>query len=199
MVQIDIPIVFGIGCAFADAARRGLQDAEPRARAEAFYRGLTANLVFLTLFVSWLPVYLLVRNFGFETSHMWWHLDSIHDYPFFLPVFLVVFFLMNLAGYGLGTRWVGRGRIVLNRAVAGAMVLFSLVWVFGQSHRTLVLGTYREWAAGAARPLSSDPYLLPLLGVSALLFTAGVVASYRWVRKGGREERDIGTSGLRGV
>ena len=80
MVQIDVPIVFGLGCLFADAARRGLQSEEPQRRKEAFYRGLSANLVFLTLCVSWLPVYLLVFHFGFETSHMWWHRDSLRDY-----------------------------------------------------------------------------------------------------------------------
>lgn len=183
MVQIDIPIVFGLGCLFADAARNGLQSPEPRARKEAFYRGLSANLIFLTLFVSWLPVYLLVFNFGFETSHMWWHRDSIADYPFFLPIFLVVFFLVNLAGYRLGARWVQGGKVLLNRAVAAAMVVFSLAWVFGQSHRTLVLGTYAEWAAGDGRPLSSDPRLLPLLGFSAVLFHVAVILMYRWVWK----------------
>ena len=186
MVQIDVPIVFGLGCLFADAARDRLRSSDPPLRREAFYRGLSATLVFLSLFVVWLPVHLLVEHFGFETSHMWWHADSVDAYPLFLPIFLGVFFLTGIAGYGLGARLVRAGRIGLNRGVFAAMVVFSLAWVFGQPSRTLVLGTYREWAAGAAPPLSSDPTLLPLLGVSALVFHAALVWFYVVVRRATR-------------
>jgi hypothetical protein len=186
MVQIDIPIVFGLGALFADAARDHLRAPSATPRDEAFYRALASNLVFVVLFVSWLPLYLLVTRFGFETSHMWWHRDAVADYHLFVPIFVVVFFLADLAGFALGVRLVRAGRIGLNRAVVAATAVFSTAWVFLQPHRTLVVGTYDEWRAGQAMPVSSDRQLLAVLAVSAIVFGVGLVVSYRWLRRAER-------------
>ena len=81
MVQIDIPMAFGLGSFFAGAARDKIAAGD----ATACWRALAKSLVFQCLFVFWLPLYLLVNYFGFQTTHMWWHGDSLADYPWLLP------------------------------------------------------------------------------------------------------------------
>ncbi len=88
MVQVDIPIAFAIGQIFADAAQKQLLTRRP----EYYLSALVKNNLFHIFFFSWIPVYFLVNYFGWETTHMWWHKGSITDYPFFLPIFLLVFF-----------------------------------------------------------------------------------------------------------
>ena len=74
MVQIDIPVAFGTGSLFAAAVEKGLRSEK---YAYFYHRALTANLIFQLLLVVWLPVYLLIAHFGFQTSHMWWTGTSI--------------------------------------------------------------------------------------------------------------------------
>ncbi|MGH9374088.1 MAG: hypothetical protein ACRD15_21440, partial [Vicinamibacterales bacterium] len=74
MVQVDIPFSFGVGAFMATAVEQGLRSER---RAYFYLRGLSANLILQVLFVLWLPMYLLVRHFGFQTSHMWWHGDAL--------------------------------------------------------------------------------------------------------------------------
>ncbi len=182
MVQFDIPVALGIGGVFADAAREQLKTGEPA----HYYRTLTRNLLFFIVFASWLPIYLLVMYFGFETSHMWWHADSVTAYPAFIPVFVPLYFLANVAGFVIGTRLIRAGRVGTNRALIAAAVVYSLGWVFLQPGRTLVLGSHADWAAGTAPPVTSDGGLLTLLGVSALAFNVAIVVAYRRIRSEGR-------------
>ena len=92
MVQIDVPVAFGIGSLFADAAYRQLQTGQ----ALPFYRTLVINNIYQIFFFSWIPVYFMLNYFGWETTHMWWHADSVTAYPFFTPIFIV-----NADGTGL--------------------------------------------------------------------------------------------------
>jgi hypothetical protein len=170
MVQIDIPVAFGTGSLFAAAVEKGLRSE----KYSYFYqRALTANLIFQLLLVVWLPVYLLVAHFGFQTSHMWWTGTSITDYPWLLPVFLVAYFIANIAGFHVGARLVISGR---SRApwvlFAGGFVCFG-AWMAFQPYRTLTLGTYAEWEARAARWIWTDPGFVGLLmGAMAVFFVA---------------------------
>ena len=152
MVQIDIPVAFGTGSLFAAAVEKGLRSEQ---YAYFYHRALTANLIFQLLLVIWLPVYLLIAHFGFQTSHMWWTGTSITDYPWLLPVFLVAYFVANIAGFHVGARLVINGR---SRGpwllFAGGFVFFGC-WMAFQPYRTLTLGTYAEWEARAARRRSS--------------------------------------------
>src|SRR3954471_13722425 len=107
MVQIDIPVAFGTGSLFAAAVQKGLRSEKS---AYFYQRGLTANLIFQLLLVVWLPVYLLIAHFGFQTSHMWWKGGSITEYPWLLPAFLTAYFLACLAGFHSGARLVQKGR-----------------------------------------------------------------------------------------
>ena len=76
MVQIDIPVAFGTASLFAAAVEQGLRSER---RPYFYQRALAASLIFQLLLVVWLPVYLLVAHFGFQTSHMWWTGDSITE------------------------------------------------------------------------------------------------------------------------
>lgn len=181
MVQIDIPIAFALGSLHADAARAQLSTG----KSEALWRTLAQDLLFFGVVASWLPIQLLVRHFGFETSHMWWREDSVLAYPLFVPAFMTLYLATNVGGFAAGVALVRAGRVTLNRFVIAACWLFATGWVFLQKERTLVLGTYREWSAGAAPPISSDPGLVRLLVVFGVVFTVALVLWYRRIRSEG--------------
>jgi hypothetical protein len=139
-------VAFGTGSLFAAAVEKGLRSE----RYPYFYqRALTANLIFQLLLVVWLPVYLLIAHFGFQTSHMWWTGTSITDYPWLLPVFLVTYFSANIAGFHVGARLVTSGR---RRApwvlFAGGFVFFG-AWMAVQPYRTL---TWAPMPSGKPAP-----------------------------------------------
>jgi hypothetical protein len=181
MVQIDIPVAFALGGLHADAARAQLATG----KSEHLWRTLARDLLFFSVFASWLPIQLLARHFGFETSHMWWHEDSVLAYPLYIPAFMTLYLAANVAGLAAGVTLVRAGRVSLNRFVIAACWLFATGWVFLQKERTLVLGTYREWRAGVAPPLSSDPGLVRLLVIFGAVFTVALVLAYRRIRREG--------------
>ena len=143
MVQIDVPIAFGIGSLLADAAYKQIR----AGRAEYYYRALAKNNIYQTLFFSWIPVYFLLNNFGWETSHMWWHADSVTAYPYYIPIFMVIFFLAANGGFWLGGRLIQNDRCRTNRAVYLGILIYSGIWIFSQPGRTFRLGTYADWVA----------------------------------------------------
>ena len=152
MVQIDIPVAFGTASLFAAAVEQGLRSERRR----YFYqRALAASLIFQLLLVVWLPVYLLIAHFGFQTSHMWWTGDSITDYPWLLPAFLTAYFVACIGGFHVGSLLVRQGR---TRAVwmlfIGGFAFFG-AWMAFQPYRTLTLGSYGEWQA-RDRPVDLD-------------------------------------------
>lgn len=183
MVQIDIPVAFALGGLHADAARAQLATG----KSAPLWRTLARDLLFFGVFASWLPLQLLVRHFGFETSHMWWHEDSVLAYTLFIPAFMTLYFASNVAGFAAGVALVRAERVNLNRVVIAACLLFATGWVFLQKDRTLVLGTYREWRAGAAPPISSDPGLVWTLVIFGVVFTVALVVAYRRIRREGAE------------
>ena len=180
MVQIDIPVAFGTASLFAAAVEQGLRSERRR----YFYqRALAASLIFQLLLVVWLPVYLLVAHFGFQTSHMWWTGDSITDYPWLLPVFLVAYFVANIAGFHVGARLVTNGR---SRGpwllFAGGFVFFGC-WMAFQPYRTLTLGTYAEWEARAARWIWTDLGFVGLLMGAMVVFFVALHIVYRALQR----------------
>ncbi len=179
MVQIDIPVAFALGGLHADAARTQLATGADGPA----WRAVARDLLFFGFFASWLPIHLLVRHFGFETSHMWWHEDAVTAYPLFIPVFMTVYLASNLAGLAAGIALVRAGRVTANRVLIGVCWLFATLWVFLQKERTLVLGTYSEWKAGTAPAMSSDPALVRLLVIFGVVFTAVLVFWYRMMRR----------------
>ena len=180
MVQIDIPVAFGTGSIFAAAVQQGLRSE----RAPYFYqRALAASLLFQVLLVVWLPVYLLVAHFGFQTSHMWWTGDSITEYPWLLPAFLVMYFGANVAGFHTGARLVQQGhtrRVWL--IFAGGFVFFA-VWMAVQPYRTLSLGSYAEWRAGTAPWIWTDTGFVTLLAADAAAFFIVLAVVYRRLQR----------------
>jgi hypothetical protein len=180
MVQVDLPFTFGVGSLFASAVEQGLRSE----RADYFYqRGLAANLMFQVLVVIWLPIYLLVNQFGFQTSHMWWHGDSVTDYPWLLPLFIVSYFIASIAGYHTGVTLVRRGNARGARMIFVVAFVFFFGWMAVQPGRALVLGTYGEWKAGTARSIATDPDFIALLGGSLVLFFAVLLPLYRALRR----------------
>ena len=173
MVQIDVPIAFGAASLFADAASRQLRTG----RAEYYFRTFAKNNLFQAFFFSWIPVYFIMNYFGWETTHMWWHADSVAAYPYYVPIFLVVFFAAANLGFLLGYALVKRGRLWTNRAVYLGVLAYSGIWIFAQIDHTFKLGTYREWQAGVAPWFYEDRTFLFMLiltlvvwGVAMLVF-----------------------------
>ena len=183
MVQVDLPISFGVGALMATAVEDGLRTE----RKPYFYlRGLAANLILQMLFIVWLPVYLLASHFGFQTSHMWWHGNSLTDHPTMLPVFLVAYFAASLGGYHTGIQLVLRNRAAVARGLFVGSFVFFLAWMALQPGRTLVLGTYDDWVSGRATWIWLDQRFMALLGAAFVLFWAALWLFYRAVQRESR-------------
>ena len=153
MVQIDVPLAFGIGGMFASAGHRQLQHRFLESRANIW---LQANLYFV-FFYSWPPIYFLERYFGWETSHMWWHVDAMTDAAWLAPALLAATAAALNAGFLVGAHLVHRGRLGANRLVSAATVVFYAGWILAMGSRTANLGTYAEWASGTAPRALDDP------------------------------------------
>lgn len=186
MVQIDVPIALGVGSLFADAAHRQLSTGRP----EYYYRTFAANNIFQTFFFSWIPLYFLLNYFGWETTHMWWHANSVNAYPFYVPVFLLVFFAAANAGFLIGYQLVRAGRLWTNRAIYLGILAFSGIWIFAQLPRSAKLGTYSEWVAGAAPWFYEDRTFLFMLiltlavwGIALAVFVRKLMAEGRHLDK----------------
>jgi len=180
MVQIDIPVAFGTGSLFAAAVEHGLRSG----RAGYFYqRALAASLLFQALLVVWLPVYLLIAQFGFQTSHMWWTSDSIIDYPWLLPGFLTLYFLSNIAGFHVGAWIAQRGRTRLVWLIFFGGFAFFAMWMAVQPYRTLTLGTYRDWQSGTARWIWTDAGFVALLVGDMTFFFIALTWIYRKLQR----------------
>jgi hypothetical protein len=190
MVQIDIPVAFGTGSLFAAAVQQGLRSEKSR----YFYqRALAANLVFQLMLVVWLPVYLLIAHFGFQTSHMWWTGTSITEYPWLLPAFLALYFVANIAGFHVGARAVQQGRTRLPWLLFAGGFLFFGAWMAFQPYRTLTLGTYAEWEARSARWIWTEPSFVGLLTGAMVVFFVALHFVYR------RLEREAAAATSAGV
>jgi hypothetical protein len=170
MVQIDVPVAFGIGSLFADAAAKQLRFGRP----EYYYRAIWKHNIFQIFFFSWVPLYFLMNYFGWETTHMWWKADSIDAYPYFVPIFVVVFFGAANAGFLLGRRLVIRGHLVLNRFVYLGTGLYALIWTFAQTHRTFRLGTYAQFERGQSPLFYQDCTFLRMLVFTLVVWAGGI-------------------------
>lgn len=174
MVQVDVPAAFGVGCVFADAARRQLQAGEPH----ALFRVWVQHNVYQTFFFAWIPIYFLANYFGWETTHMWWHRDSVADYPLYLPLFLLVFFLAANSGFLLGVALVRARRIKLVRGIYLGILTASAIWILAQLHNTAKLGSYAQWRAGQAPWFWQDKRFLFMLIFVMILWMSGLGGFY---------------------
>jgi hypothetical protein len=179
MVQIDVPMAFGLGALFAGAAREKIQAGDKK----AYYRALARSLVFQIVFVFWLPLYLLVTQFGFQTTHMWWKGDSLLDYPALLPGFFLVYFLAHLGGFRFGVALARRGQG--HRAIWAYVAAWAVFigWVALQPNRSLHLGSYQEYKAGVAPWIWQQPSVLVVIGLALVVFNIVLVWFYRDLRR----------------
>lgn len=184
MVQIDVPVAFALGNLFADVAKKQLQTEDPKYYYKTFYK----YLVYQIFFFSWIPVYFMINYFGWETTHMWWTKDSITDYPFFVPVFMVIFFIAAFSGFKFGTFLVRNERFWSNRFVYLGIGIFSGVWIFGQTDSTFKLGTYEQWNNGVAPWFYQDKTFLFMLIFTVLLWAAAMTV---FLCKLGREGKRL--------
>jgi len=180
MIQVDLPVAFGSGSLLAAALE---QRTGARAWPYLYQRALAKNLIFQTLFALWLPVYLLVNYFGFQTSHMFWHAESLTDYPALLPVFLILYFVANIAGFRAGAWLVLHGRARLARLIFVAAFTYFALWMAFQPYRTLSLGTFDAWRSGTAQWIWTDTWFMSVLAVGALVFFVGIAVIYRSLKR----------------
>ncbi|HVN82053.1 MAG TPA: hypothetical protein VMW38_23925 [Terriglobia bacterium] len=181
MVQIDIPIAFGIGTLFADAANKQLQKGRP----EYYYRTFNKNLVYQAFFFSWIPIYFLLNYFGWETTHMWWHEDSVSAYPYLVVIVIALFFMAAVGGFLLGYRLVRMGRIWPNRIIYLAILVYSGIWIFGQVNRSFRLGTYTDWVDGRAPWFYEDPTFLFMLILTLVVWAVPLAVLFVRLRREG--------------
>jgi hypothetical protein len=181
MVQIDVPVAFAIGSIFADAAYKQLQTGRP----EYYYHAFSKNNIYQIFFFSWIPVYFLLNYFGWETTHMWWHEDSVTAYPFYVPIFMVIFFLAANGGFLLGYWLVRKGLLLANRIVYVAIFIYATAWIFAQPGSTFRLGTYAEWKAGTAPWFYEDRTFLFMLIFTIILWWVGLIVFFRKLRREG--------------
>lgn len=181
MVQIDVPAAFAVGGFLADAARAQIQ----ARNAEYTCRAGFKNIIFQIFCFSWIPVYFILNYFGWETTYMWWHEDSVAAYPFFVPVFLLIFFLAGNAGFFLGKALVAKGSLLANRVIYLGITLYSLIWVFGQTSRTFRAGTYSQWKAQQAPIFYQDHTFLAMFIFAMVVWLAGVFGFYINLRREG--------------
>src|SRR5205823_1253879 len=69
----------------------------------------------------------------------------VSAYPYYLPIFLVVFFGAAILGFLLGASLVRKGRLGTNRVVYLGIVAYAGIWIFAQLNRTAKLGTWKQW------------------------------------------------------
>ena len=182
MVQIDVPAAFAVGHFFADGAYKQLQTGDKR----HFYEVMAKHNVFQIFFFLWIPVYFMLQYFGWETTHMWWHRDNAADYAFFVPGFILVFFVAANAGFYNGTRLVREGKIKLNRGIYIGIVSASAVWILAQTSSTFKLGSYREWKAGHAKWFYQDGTFLFMLIFVMLLWLGALAYFFVTLRRHGK-------------
>ena len=183
MIQVDIPMAFGVGSLMAHAAQKQLLTRKPDLEMQA----LAKVMIFHVIAFMWPPVYLLVYYFGFETSHMWWHQDSVLAYPWLFPAFFLVLFVANYFGFKLGGRFVRSGNAKRALMVFGAAVLFTTLWIVLQPDRTMTLGTYRDWQNGTAPAASSDTGFMIFVTIIIVGYTAGVWLVCRSLKRDGEQ------------
>jgi hypothetical protein len=181
MVQIDVPAAFAVGSLLADAARRQIE----AGRKDLYYRAFLKNNLFQIFFFAWIPVYFIANYLGWETTYMWWHADSVREYPLFLPVFLVVFFAAGNMGFFLGSRLIAARHATANRMMYGAIAIFSLIWVFGQTGRTFKVGTYSQFNAGQAQMFWENSAFLTAFIVVMVVWSAGVIGFFLNLQRDG--------------
>ena len=174
-------MAFGVGSLMAHAAQKQLATR----KAADVTRAFAKVLIFHSVAFMWPPIYLLVFYFGFETSHMWWHADSVTAYPYLLPAFFLALFAANILGWGVGARFVRAGQASRAFLVFVAAVVFTMAWIVFLPDRTMTLGTYSDWQAGTAPPASSDPSFMAFVTVVIVGYSAGAWALYRSLRRDG--------------
>jgi hypothetical protein len=182
MIQIDVPIAFGMGGLFAGAAHEQLQRREP---AEDTRVQLHANLYFVFVF-CWPPIYLVERWFGWETAHLWWHGDTASAHPWLIPGFILGAAAALNGGLVFG-RWLVRARLVnMCRIISIGAIVASFALMASMGDRVTRLGTYREWEAGIAPPTASDPAFGPTLDAIASWIFGVLILWLLWLRRDGR-------------
>jgi hypothetical protein len=180
MVQIDIPVAFGTAGVFAAAVEQGLKSER---RSYFYQRALAVSLIFQLFLVVWLPVYLLVAHFGFQTSHMWWTGDSITDYPWLLPAFLAAYFAACIGGFHVGSMLVTRGRRKMVWLLFAGGFAFFGAWMAFQPYRTLTLGSYEQWQAQTAEWIWKTPSFVSLLTGAMVVFFIALRIVYKTLQR----------------
>jgi hypothetical protein len=179
MIQVDLPVAFGMGSLMAHAAQRQIASGEAGAIARAFNK----VLLFHSVAFMWPPLYLMVFYFGFETSHMWWHADSVMAYPWLLPAFFLALLGVHIAGFKLGAKFIRAGHASRALMVFGATSVFCVAWIMLQRDRTLTLGTYQDWLAGTAPAASTDSGFMAFVIALIVGYSAGAWMVYRSLRR----------------
>lgn len=182
MIQVDLPMAFAAGGMMAGAARRQLASGS-----EALARSVrhTATVYFL-FFFGWIPILFAVTNFGWETSHLWWHAGSARAYPYFLPALWLTLAIALHGGLRFGQWLIRRGLTAVNRAIYSAVLIYSVGWVIAAGDRVQRLGTYAQFQAGHAPLWTADKAFLWRLIATMIIWPGALVAALVVLDRQGR-------------
>ena len=117
---------------------------------------------------------------------MWWHSDTAADYPFLVPIVILLFFLAAVCGFVLGARLVRNEMLWGNRAIYLAILAYSGLWIFGQAGRSFRLGSYSDWRNGQALWFYEDRTFLTMLVVTLVVWAIPLLVYFLRMRREGK-------------
>jgi hypothetical protein len=117
---------------------------------------------------------------------MWWHADSVTAYPYYIPIFIVVFFLAANGGFLVGYWLVKNGHLLANRTIYITIFIYSAIWIFGQIDRTFHLGSYAEWKSGTALWFYQDRAFLFMIIFTLVVWRVALLIFFFKLRREGK-------------
>ena len=183
MVQIDVPVAFGIGTLFADAAYRQLQTGQ----ALPFYRTLVLNEYLPAFFFVGSPS-ILCSTISAGRRPTCGGTRTLSRPIHSTPPSSSWSFSQQPTGdfYGESVGQAGAPGHQPSRVLL-RMLIYSAVWILAQTNSTFRLGTYAEWKRGEAPWFYQDPTFLAMLIFTLLVWGAGLAIFFVRLRRGGNE------------
>jgi hypothetical protein len=179
MVQIDIPWAFLIGSTLADADHVELRLERSAVKSTSFLAGLA----FVTILFNPSGMYLLWRYAGWETMYWLGERDVTAMVP---TLFLAVLSVMYALGFVFGHRKLRQNQRRSLRWINTVVSLAILLFLAVSYRRFLFVGTYQEFAAGAAPNIVGNS-LFRDLGIMGLLLAPSYLYIYGYFQRRGEK------------
>lgn len=184
MIQVDLPVAFAIGQAYAFLSRNYL-----RKTREIFTNQLLGPLNFY-LSCGYVPtgLYFLIAWPSWETFYLTGLLENPFNRPLsagFYVLFMLLMVILGNAGFMMAHHCYFRKKDRL----AGALFIITLLLTFLPFLLRwgvwLKIGNYAQFKTGAGYPMAEPPFLYGMIGNMSYFFITSVIAGL-WFRKKGK-------------